>query len=127
VLAAFEQLFDVLVGRRDAEAGTRLFVNDSNTVMWGSEHGERATGHAEIGALHRGIAEFAGELSFRWHHRHAQVDGDVAWVNADGEVSVASAGAAPRTTPYRLTAVLVRRQGKWRWHTFNGSEPNVRV
>jgi hypothetical protein len=43
---------------------------------------------------------------------------------ADGEVAVTPAGAAPRTSPYRLTAVLVRRDGEWRWHTFNGSEPN---
>jgi ketosteroid isomerase-like protein len=70
------------------------------------------------------IADVADDLSFRWHQRHIHVEQDVAWVNADGEVTVARAGAAPRTTPYRLTAVLVRRQGTWRWHTFNGSEPN---
>jgi ketosteroid isomerase-like protein len=89
-----------------------------------SEQDERGTGSAEIAALHRGIADFAGEISFRWHHRHAHVAHDVAWVNADGEVTVTPAGAAPRTSPYRLTAVLVRRDGEWRWHTFNGSEPN---
>jgi ketosteroid isomerase-like protein len=124
VLAAVDELFDALAGRRDANAGTRRFLDDPDTVMWGSEQDERGTGPAEIAALHRGIANFAGELSFRWHHRRAHVDHDVAWVNADGEVTVTPAGAAPRTSPYRLTAVLVRRDGEWRWHTFNGSEPN---
>lgn len=125
VLAAFDELFDALVDRRDAAAGTRMFVADADAVMWGSEQEECATGHAEIAELHRGIAGSSGALAFRWHQRHAHVDRDVAWVNADGEVTVTRVGAAPRTTPYRLTAVLVRRQGRWRWHTFNGSEPHA--
>ncbi|MEA2623528.1 MAG: hypothetical protein QOH61_2438 [Chloroflexota bacterium] len=124
VIAAFNDLFDALVTRRDAEAGARLFVEDSRAVMWGSERDERATGPAEIAALHQGIADYPGELTFRWRQRHAHVHDDVAWVNADGEVTVSPMGAEPRTTPYRLTAVLVRRQREWRWHTFNGSEPN---
>jgi uncharacterized protein (TIGR02246 family) len=125
VLAAFEALFDALLGRRDAEASAQLFVDDG--VMWGSEQDEVASGRPEIAALHRGIAEFDGDLVFRWRLRRAHVDGDVAWVNAAGEVTVAPAGATAQTTPYRLTAVLVRREGMWRWHTFNGSEPNGSV
>ena len=124
VIAAFDELFDALVTRRDAGAGARLFVEDSRAVMWGSEREERATGPAEIAALHQGIADYPGKLTFRWRQRHAHVHDDVAWVNADGEVTVSPVGAEPRTTPYRLTAVLVRRQREWRWHTFNGSEPN---
>jgi ketosteroid isomerase-like protein len=124
VLAAFDGLFQALLARRDAEAGTRLFVDDPSAVMWGSEQDERATGRAEIAALDQGIADYPGVLRFRWHERHAHMDGDVAWVNADGDVTVSPVGAAPQTTPYRLTAVLVRRDGEWHWHTFNGSEPN---
>jgi uncharacterized protein (TIGR02246 family) len=125
VLAAFDGLFEALLARRDAEAGTRLFVDDLDAVMWGSEQHERASGRAEIAALHQGIANYHGVLSFRWHERRAHVDGDVAWVNAEGEVTVSPVGAPPHTTPYRLTAVLVRRDGQWRWHTFNGSEPGA--
>jgi ketosteroid isomerase-like protein len=125
VLAAFDALFHALVDRRDAAAGTGCFVPDPHAVMWGSDQDERATGPAEIAALHRAIAGFSGDFTFRWHRRQAHVGHDVAWVNADGEVTVAPTGAAPRTSPYRLTAVLVRRAREWRWHTFNGSEPNA--
>ena len=124
VLAVFEGLFDALLGRRDPTAGTRLFLDDAGTAMWGSDEDERASGRAEIALLHQAIADSAREISFRWNHRRVHVEQDVAWVNADGEVTVTSTGAAPRTTSYRLTAVLVRRDGEWRWHTFNGSEPN---
>jgi ketosteroid isomerase-like protein len=124
VLAAFDELFEALLSSRDADAGTRLFAEEDHPVMWGSERDERASGLAQIAALHRGIVDFPGELSFRWDGRSVHVHGDAAWVNADGHVTVVPVGGEPRTTPYRLTAVLVRRASAWRWHTFNGSEPN---
>ena len=125
VLLAFDELFDALLSRRDADEGAGLFLEEADTVMWGSEQHERSRGRPEIEALQREIASFAGEIAFRWHQRSVHVERDVAWVNADGEVTVTPAGAEPRKTPYRLTAVFGRRDGRWRWHTFHGSEPNA--
>lgn len=123
VLAAFDELFVALVERHDALAGTRLFVDEPDVVMWGSEELERAVGRAAIGALHAEIAAYPGPLVFRWHQRHVHVEHEAAWVNADGVV-VTGDGGPPRVAPYRLTAIFVRRDDAWRWHTFNGSEPN---
>ena len=123
VLSVFDALFVALVAHRDADAGTALFADDADVVMWGSEERERAEGRSAIAALHRDVTAFAGQLAFRWRDRHVHVHGDAAWVNAVGELSVRLAGQAPRTGPYRLTAVLVRQDRTWRWHTFNGSEP----
>lgn len=124
VLAVFDELFVALAERHDAVAGTRLFVDEPDVVMWGSEEPERAVGRAEIGALHAGIAAYSGRLVFRWHRRHVHVEREAAWINADGEVVVADDGEPPRVAPYRLTAIFVWRDGARRWHTFNGSEPN---
>ena len=33
------------------------------------------------------------------------------------------AGEAPTGGPYRLTAAFLRRDGRWLWHTYSGSEP----
>ena len=125
ILRVFDALFAALLNQRDADAGTALFTDDADIVMWGSEDVERAMGRAAIAELHRGIAAFSGTLTFRWYERHVHVEGDAAWVNAAGELSLQVGGQAPRTGAYRLTAVLVRRHGSWRWHTFNGSEPNL--
>ncbi len=46
-------------------------------------------------------------------------DGDVAWINANGTLAVAG-----KQSDYQITAVFVRRDGRWLWHTFNGSEPS---
>ena len=48
--------------------------------------------------------------------------GDVAWLFASGEVVVTDHGADTRV-PYRLTGVLERRNGAWKWRQFHGSEP----
>ena len=48
--------------------------------------------------------------------------GDVAWLYAEGHV-VISRDASEHRSPYRLTGVLERRAGTWRWRLFHGSEP----
>jgi uncharacterized protein (TIGR02246 family) len=110
--------------KRDAAAGTALFIDDPEIVMWGSLAPEQATGREQIAEHHREITAWDATLSFDWSVRHVQIEGDAAWVNAAGTITVNYNEGGTRTDPYRLTAVLVRRDGEWRWHTFNGSEPN---
>jgi hypothetical protein len=55
-------------------------------------------------------------LEFAWDALRVHEAGDAAWVNAAGTVN---------GSPYRLTAVLVRRRAReWKWHTFHGSIPD---
>lgn len=124
VLAAFEALFTTLTEQRDADAGTRLFTDDEDIVMWGSDEAEQAVGPDEVAALHRAIVASPTRIAFSWQRRQVRVEGDVAWVNAAGEVRVERTAHEPQTVSYRVTAVLVRRAGTWLWHTFSGSEPN---
>jgi uncharacterized protein (TIGR02246 family) len=123
VLAVFDALFEALTVRRDAAAGTALFADDADIRMWGSEEPERALGRAAVAELHRALAESPATLTFELTERWVHVEGDVAWVSAAGPVRIERPGEAPATTSYRLTAILVRRDGAWRWHTFHGTEP----
>jgi ketosteroid isomerase-like protein len=66
--------------------------------------------------------ERRAQLAFNWRQRSVHVHGDVAWVNCGGTVRV-DRGVNASTLPYRLTAVLLRRD-QWRWQTFNGSQPH---
>ena len=124
VVQVFDALFAMVTGDRDAGAGTALFATDEDVVMWGSDEDEQAVGLQAVSELHRGIAASSTELDFRWHSRHVHVEGDVAWVNAAGEVTVSPPGEEATTSPYRLTAIFVRRDAEWRWHTFSGSMPD---
>lgn len=123
VLTVFDAMNAALGGRRDGDTAWRLFADEEGVVMWGSGPTEVALGYAAIGALLRGIAASPSPpFTFRWDSRLVTVAGDVAWINAIGQWVEESAGRV-ETGPYRLTAVLVRRDGTWRCHTYGGSEP----
>jgi hypothetical protein len=107
----------------DDAAASALFVEDDEILMAGSEETEHAVGRDAVAALHRQIAGSPTRFAFTWRRRSAHVHGDVAWVNADGTVRV-ERGVNASTLPYRVTAVLVCRDGEWRRHTFNGSQPH---
>jgi ketosteroid isomerase-like protein len=113
-LAVFDALFRAVLEDRDPDAFMALWAEDDDLAMWGSELTERGDGRAQVRALGEAIAAHPGQIRFTWDEKHVHEDGDVAWINAAGSVN---------GSPYRMTAVLVRRAGEWRWHTFSGSEP----
>ena len=125
ILAAFDAFFERLTVDRDAAAATALFADDDDIWMSGSDLPELAIGHEAIAALHRHVASRPFTLTFSWDTRMVHREGDVAWVNAGGSLLVDYPDREPVTMHYRITAVLVRRDGAWRWHTFNGSEPHT--
>ena len=104
---------------RDARAFGELWINDPSVTMWNSEFEERATGLEEIYSLGETLVASPSVLEFRWDELEVHERGDVAWVNADGQLDVDG-----DAHPYRLTAVLLRSDAGWLWHTFNGSIPN---
>jgi ketosteroid isomerase-like protein len=115
-LAVFDALLRAILEDRDPDAFMALWAEDDDVAMWGSELTERGDGRAGIRVLGEAIAAHPGEIRFTWDERHVHEVGDVAWINAAGSVN---------GSPYRMTAVLVRRAGEWRWHTFSGSEPRA--
>jgi ketosteroid isomerase-like protein len=126
VVDAFEGLIDALARRRDADAAAELYATDGDVTFWGSTVDEIAIGPKAVASLLHEITESPTQLTPTWEPHRVHVEGDVAWVNAVGELRVENPGQEPRLAPYRITAVLVRRNGAWRWHTFSGSEPDRR-
>ncbi len=125
LLETFDALYAAATQAREAEATMRLFAKDPDITMWGSDEPEQAVGTTAVGALVESIVASPASLGFRWSSRRVHVEGDAAWVNAVGEIALETDDGRERTTPYRVTAVFVRRKGRWLWHTHSGSEPNV--
>ena len=122
VLAAFDSLFDALLKRGDAEEAVSLFA-DEDVVFWGSGREEQALDRTALARLFGAITQIGEALSFEWSTRRVTVEGDAAWVSAIGDYRYAPPGEAPTGGPYRVTAVFLRRDGRWLWHTYSGSEP----
>jgi ketosteroid isomerase-like protein len=118
-LTVFDDLYRLACSARDADAAFGLWAGDDDITMWGSDEDERAFGQEEVRALVEAVTSSPSELAFEWEDKELRVEGDVAWVNARGTLWVNG-----ESSPYRVTAVLLQRDGAWRWHTHSGSEPN---
>lgn len=122
VLAAFDALFVAATVDRDPDAVVAMFVDGA---IWfaGSDLHEHATSREGLRAIMATLAASSTRLHFEWASRQAHASADVAWVNAAGRVAI-TAAEGETSVPYRVTAVLVRRAGRWRWQTFAGSIPD---
>jgi ketosteroid isomerase-like protein len=121
VLAAVDRLRDLLWARDPSIV--EEFADSPDVLLVGSDDGEIARGRAEIESLLRALFELPVRLRWEWRHRDISVAGDIAWLFADCEVVIASDQEEKRK-PYRLTGVLQRVSGNWRWRQFHGSQPN---
>jgi len=110
--------FDCLADRR-LEDTLAAFTPEGDASLYGSEVSEIVIGHA---ALRR----FFGEVYARPHgprfklrDRRVSMREGVAWFTAEAQVAFGD-----RTiTPYRVTGILEKREGRWFWAFFSGSEP----
>jgi len=97
------------------------FATD-DTLLLGSDAGELAQGHAELSAFFDELLSSPTTLSWNWHQVSVSALGTLAWLYADGKLVVHD-GKGERQVPYRITGVLEKRQEKWLWRQFHGSEP----
>jgi ketosteroid isomerase-like protein len=120
ILRALDR-FEAMVASRD-KAILSEFADAPDSRLIGSELSEVAAGPDEIGRLVQRFFDMPVQIGWEWRTRDVSSVGDVAWLYAEGHV-VISDGASEQRSPYRLTGVLERTAGTWRWRLFHGSEP----
>ncbi len=91
-------------------------------TLVGSEGGEMARGREELLAFLRRVLPAAGGYSWEWENMIIDGTDAVAWVFAEGHAR-AGAGPGVKRIPYRVSVVLEKRAGHWKWRLFHGSEP----
>ena len=99
------------------------FAPDADTLFVGSEPGERASGPDQIAEFFRALLAQTVTIAFEWRETRSLASGDQAWLFAAGD-AVLRSDDGERRIPYRLTGVFQRRNGKWLWKHFHGSEPS---
>ena len=114
--------FGRAVSRRDVQGVMNLFAPDADIVMLGSEKGERAYGPKGLKKFLEGVLSRRSTYSWRWRKQVISSSGSVAWVTAEGYVTVTT-GKKKKTYPYRMTGVFERRATRWVWLHYHGSEP----
>ena len=116
---------DEAFARGDVEAVLAGFVADDDLTLWRSAEAEHAVGPEELRRFTDWMAEQPGSFTIRYADHRVRVDGDVAWVNAEGIGTWDDGAGTVKEMPHRVTAVFRRVDGRWLCHTRNGSQPRI--
>lgn len=118
IRTGIDALFTALAEGR-ADAALACFAND-DVALFGSEAGEAALGPAALTAFLQSLLARAGPRFSLSEPVSLSVNGDTAWFACDATVATP---VSETPLPYRVVGILVRRDGRWRWALFSGSEP----
>lgn len=109
--------------RRDLAGFMALFEDSDDIALVGSDDGEVFRGRSAVAGFVQRLFKLPFSFSFELPSPLVRQRGDTAWVFVDGAMVHAFADGRTRQVPYRITAVLVRLEGGWRWQLFSGSSP----
>jgi hypothetical protein len=108
------------VAAKRLEETLAAFSGDPDCTLIGSEMGEEALGPAALRGFFVKMFERPGTFSVAWRSRRASINGDTAWFSAEVDAHMST---SDRRGQYRITGVLVRRDGRWLWQLYHGAEP----
>jgi ketosteroid isomerase-like protein len=111
--------FRAAVSERRLEGVLSLFAPDADATLMGSSAGEIARGPLELRTFLKRIFSSPQRVSWEWDDVSISCAGEVAWLWLEGALVLD--GRSDRA--YRISGVLERRQGRWLWSLFHGSEP----
>lgn len=100
------------------------FDHAGGLIFVGSELLEIHRGLPDVEKFFRLLRDAELSVTWRWDHIDADCESDVVWFLAHGNAYVNVAGQEDQR-PYRLSGVLVRRDGVLKWRQFHGSEPRM--
>jgi ketosteroid isomerase-like protein len=112
--------FRAAVSERRLEGVLSMFAPDADATLIGSSVGEIAHGPIELRAFLEQVFASPQTISWEWDDVSVSASGEVAWLWLEGALVLD--GRSDR--PYRISGVLERRQGRWLWTLFHGSEPS---
>ena len=118
--AALERL-NALVGSKDMGI-VHAFDDDADVLLVGSEPDEVIRGKAALTGFFETLFAKPVTIGWNWDRLDTGTQGSVLWFFAEGHVVLDRDGAVT-TQPYRLSGVLVRRDGALHWRLFHGAEP----
>lgn len=108
------------VAEKKLEEVLAAFSGDPDCALIGSEAGEAALGPAALRSFFVGMFARPATFLVAWRSRRASINGDTAWFSAEVDARMST---SDRSGSYRMTGILVRRQGRWLWQLYHGAEP----
>ncbi len=107
----------------DVAASMALFDDSDDIMLVGSDAGEVFKGRQVLSAHLKEIYALPFTLSFEMPAVTVKVEGQTAWIFAEGSEVINEGEGKISRTPYRITLCLVKRGANWKWQIFSGSVP----
>lgn len=110
--------------RRIAERDPALldeFADPESLLLAGSDPDEFFTTAGAAKAQLEAILALPAAIRFAWDEVAIRRSGAVGWLLARGRCAVGPEGGPVEIIPYRLSGVLERTGGRWRWQLFHGA------
>jgi len=106
----------------DVEKLMNMFDDSEGIMLIGSARGEINKGKVDIKKWLGQLSSFAG---FSWEMNRIDIDANntTAWVFVDGKMIVNFHKGGQKITPYRFSAILIKKNAVWKWRQFYGSVP----
>lgn len=114
---------NALMGAKDLGI-LHAFDDDADVLLVGSEIDEVVQGPAALRVFFENLFAQDVSIGWDWSRIDTGAQGNILWFFAEGQV-VLDRGRQQDRRPYRLSGVLVRRDGTLRWRQFHGSEPKA--
>jgi ketosteroid isomerase-like protein len=111
--------FRAAVTQRRLEGVLSLFAPDADATLIGSSLGEISRGPMELRRFLESLFDGPQTVGWEWDDVSVSSAGEIAWLWLEGALVLD--GRSDRA--YRISGVLERRQGRWLWSLFHGSEP----
>src|SRR3954469_13342327 len=112
--------FRAAVSQRRIEGALALFAPDADATLIVSSLGEISRGRIELRLFLEEHFAAPQTVGWEWDDVSISSASDVAWLWLEGALVLD--GRSERA--YRISGVLERRQGRWLWSLFHGSEPS---
>ena len=116
--------FSEASNRGDLAGVLAKFDDQPDILLVGSDKGEVYKGRA---AMEVWLGSLYTSNGFGWQMDRVEIShhGETAWAFVEGKMNVYSkaTGKLRFSTPYRFSAVLVKRGDRWVWRLFHGSAP----
>ncbi|CAN5387210.1 hypothetical protein BH10BAC2_BH10BAC2_44360 [soil metagenome] len=116
------QVWNEAAKQKDTISIMNMFDKAEDIMVVGSDSGEIFKGQA---AVKQFIGWLFSQYSFYWEWDRVDIayNEKTAWAFTDGRMSVTDANSNTIITPYRFTAIFVKRSDGWKWRLYNGSIP----
>jgi len=108
---------------KDLQTVMSVFDNSDDITVIGSDSGEVFIGRERVKLFMKIIVSMPFVFSFDMDQVSINHNQNIAWIFVDGKMVHTRSNGKVSKVPYRIMAVMVKKDSDWKWKVFSGSIP----